>query len=75
LPQGEGSVPNEVVVMEDPGDDAPVVVGDATTPVAASAETNSPSPTARTLVILFIIDPWSVHWNLCGSAPGHSWAQ
>ncbi len=53
LPQGEGSVPNLVVEI----DEAPPIPGATTTPVAVSVVSNSATPTARMPMVLFIFQP------------------
>src|SRR6516165_9043662 len=70
FPQGEGSVPNEVVEMEE--DDAPDADVGTITPAAVSVVSSRANTPARMPMILFIIDPPVLSRGLARSAPGYS---
>jgi hypothetical protein len=54
FPHGEGSVPNLVVEMLD---EAPLIEGPATTPVAVSVVSKSANAPARMPVVFFMANP------------------
>ncbi len=61
FPQGDGSVPNLVIEMDDA---APATDVDVTTPAAVSVMSSNPTAPARMPVILFMPTPRSAPQNL-----------